>query len=88
MGPKSRFDCQDRDENRVSSQLFCLADQPSADRFYVATQSSILCPRFFTAWGVFCLSRLTGLAKLLPMSGFDTQEYRSGVCEYFAIYSD
>lgn len=24
MGPKSRFDCQDRDENRVSTQIFGL----------------------------------------------------------------
>jgi hypothetical protein len=24
MGPKSRFDCQDRDENRVSMQIFGL----------------------------------------------------------------
>lgn len=24
MGPKSRFDCKDRDENRVSTQIFGL----------------------------------------------------------------
>jgi len=62
MGPKSRFDCQGRDENRVSAQIFESADN---QRRQILRSNAVFktVPAFFKAWGVFCLLRLTGLGR-------------------------
>lgn len=75
MGPKSRFDCQDRDENRVSTQIFDLLIN---QRRQILRSNAVFkpAPAFFTAWGVFCLPRLTGLGRL------PTSHNSAATCEH------
>jgi hypothetical protein len=52
MGPKSRFDCQDRDENRVSTQIFgLLINQAPTD--FMEQRSLQDCARVFSQPGAF-----------------------------------
>ena len=52
MGPKSRFDCQGRDENRVSAQIFESADN---QRRQILRSNAVFktVPAFFHSLGRF-----------------------------------
>ena len=68
MGPKSRFNCQDRDENRVSMQIFGLLINQRRQILRSNAVFKTVPAFFFTACGVFCLSRLNGSGRFLPVT--------------------